>query len=160
MQPGRTYLIDDGQLIINRHHFLFQAIILVTFVHSKSVQQQAKQNEAEPLDHNFMPSHQILWRRNDQGELLLPSVDPFTGPLEARADENAATSTNIFNNYQSKPAYGAPEEKPTCLIRTCDQYVTGRDLTYTRALEIVQNEEYLVAVDANLIRRRQDYGER
>lgn len=149
MHPGRTCLINDSQLI------MFQAIF-VTFVHSKSVQQQVKPNEAEPLDHNFMPSHQILWRRNDQGELLLPSVDPFV----ARADENAATSTNIFNNFQSKPAYGAPEEKPTCLIRTCDQYVTGRDLTYTRALDIVQNEEYLVAVDANLIRRRQDYGER
>lgn len=115
------------------------------------------QNEADPVDQNFMPSHQILWRRNDQGELLLPSVLPYTGTPDDRVDENAA-STNFFNSYQSKPAYGAPEEKPTCLIRTCDQYVTGRDLTYTRALEIVQNEEYLVAVDANLIRRRQDYG--
>jgi len=38
-----------------------------------------------------------------------------------------------------------------------DMNITGRDLTYERALEIVQNEEYLVAVDADLIRRRQDY---
>ena len=35
---------------------------------------------------------------------------------------------------------------------------TGRDLTYERALQIVQNEEYLVAVDADLIRRRSDLG--
>ena len=115
---------------------------------------------SEEVKHNFMPSHQIFWRRNNQGELLLPSVDPFTGvnsaPLQPRLDEAA---TNIINNYQSKPTYGVAEQaEPTCLIRTCDQYVTGRDLTYTRALEIVQNEEYLVAVDANLIRRRQDYG--
>ena len=117
---------------------------------------QPQNGESEEVKHSFMPSHQIFWRRNNQGELLLPSVDPFTGPIQPRLDEAA---TNSINNYQSKPAYGAPEQaEPTCLIRTCDQYVTGRDLTYSRALEIVQNEEYLVAVDANLIRRRQDYG--
>ena len=125
-------------------------------------QPQNGASASEEVKHNFMPSHQIFWRRNNQGELLLPSVDPFTGvnsasgPIQPRLDEAA---TNSINNYQSKPAYGAPEQaEPTCLIRTCDQYVTGRDLTYSRALEIVQNEEYLVAVDANLIRRRQDYG--
>ena len=37
-------------------------------------------------------------------------------------------------------------------------FPTGRDLTYERALQIVQNEEYLVAVDADLIRRRSDLG--
>ena len=38
------------------------------------------------------------------------------------------------------------------------QFFSGRDLTYERALQIVQNEEYLVAVDADLIRRRSDLG--
>ena len=37
-------------------------------------------------------------------------------------------------------------------------FPSGRDLTYERALQIVQNEEYLVAVDADLIRRRSDLG--
>ena len=99
-----------------------------------------------------MPSHQVLFRRND-GELLLPSIDPFTGTLQQAA-------SNQINNFYNRPSYAAQPQQPlpTCLLRTCDQYITGRDLTYERALEIVQNEEYLVAVDADLIRRRQDYG--
>ena len=67
----------------------------------------------------------------------------------------------LLLRFDIRPSYGEVNEaEPTCLLRTCDQYITGRDLTYERALEIVQNEEYLVAVDADLIRRRQDYATR
>ena len=101
---------------------------------------------------NFMPSHQVLFRRTD-GELLLPALAPFTGALQQSA-------SNSINNYYNRPSYGAqvPVAEPTCLLRSCDQYITGRDLTYQRALEIVENEEYLVAVDTDLIRRRNDDG--
>ena len=34
----------------------------------------------------------------------------------------------------------------TCLVRSCNQLVTGRRLRYGRALAIVNNEEYLDAV--------------
>lgn len=103
---------------------------------------------------NFMPSHQVLFRRNE-GELLLPAVNPYQGDLQVAASER-----NSANSYGYKrPSYEeVNQQEPTCLLRTCDQYITGRDLTYERALEIVQNEEYLVAVDADLIHRRQDYG--
>merc|ERR1719215_1606889 len=99
-----------------------------------------------------MPSHQVLFRRTD-GELLLPALAPFTGALQQSA-------SNSINNYYNRPSYGAqvPVAEPTCLLRSCDQYITGRDLTYQRALEIVENEEYLVAVDTDLIRRRNDDG--
>ena len=40
-----------------------------------------------------------------------------------------------------------------CYIRTCDQIITGRNLLYARALEIVQDEEYLSEAELNLIRR-------
>ena len=104
----------------------------------------------ESVDNSdFMPSHQVLFRRND-GELLLPALSPYVGNLQ--------TSAQNLNSAYSRPSYGAPTQEVVCLLRTCDQYITGRDLTYQRALEIVQNEEYLVAVDADLIRRRQDYG--
>ena len=47
-----------------------------------------------------------------------------------------------------------PEQKPTkswdfsnCYTKTCDQIITGRQLKYRRALEILQNEEYLHNID-------------
>ncbi len=41
-----------------------------------------------------------------------------------------------------------------CHIRSCDQTITGRRLSYARALEIVQSEEYLMEADRSVIRRR------
>ena len=114
-----------------------------------------QQQTSEVNTNNFMPSHQILFRRND-GELLLPAISPFTGSLEQSATNNV-NSYQYNNNYQ-RPTYNAQQPEPTCLLRTCDQYITGRDLTYQRALQIVENEEYLVAVDTDLIRRRNDDG--
>ena len=43
-----------------------------------------------------------------------------------------------------------------CYERTCDQNITGRDMTYERALEIIQTEEYLTAADIDLIHKRAD----
>ena len=44
-----------------------------------------------------------------------------------------------------------------CLIRTCTQIVSGRNLAYGRALQIVQSEEYLEAADLDAIRRIRRY---
>ena len=41
-----------------------------------------------------------------------------------------------------------------CFVRSCDQAITGRNLQYTQALEIVENEEYLSAADQDFIRRK------
>ena len=38
--------------------------------------------------------------------------------------------------------------------RTCDQQITGRNLEYNRALEIIQNEEYLDDSDFDEIKVR------
>lgn len=43
-----------------------------------------------------------------------------------------------------------------CFVQTCQQTISGRDLTYERALEIVQSEEYLTAVDESIIRKQDD----
>jgi hypothetical protein len=40
-----------------------------------------------------------------------------------------------------------------CYVQTCNQIISGRQLSYNRALEIVQSEEYLDAADTDLIRR-------
>jgi hypothetical protein len=42
----------------------------------------------------------------------------------------------------------------SCYVRSCDQSISGRNLEYNRALQIVQNEEYLSAADLSVIRRR------
>ena len=44
-----------------------------------------------------------------------------------------------------------------CLIRTCTQIVSGRNLAYGRALQIIQSEEYLEAADLDAIRRIRRY---
>ncbi len=80
----------------------------------------------------------------------------FPGALEKSSTNQRPSYKPTYN---ALPAYGPPKEPDqVCLLRTCDQTITGRDLTYERALEIVQNEEYLLEVDADLIRRRVDYG--
>ena len=39
--------------------------------------------------------------------------------------------------------------------RKCDQTITGRNFKYSRALDIIQNEEYLDLSDFNEIRYKQ-----
>ena len=41
----------------------------------------------------------------------------------------------------------------SCYRQTCTQIVTGRNLKYLRALQIVQNEEYMRATDLKKIIR-------
>ena len=53
---------------------------------------------------------------------------------------------NIHNRRQDR--------QDGCFTRSCDQIITGRNLMYGRALQIVQNEEYLNEADLNVIRRR------
>merc|ERR1712223_250 len=40
-----------------------------------------------------------------------------------------------------------------CFVQTCDQTITGRNFEYDRALEIIEEEEYLEDVDFDDIRR-------
>ena len=41
----------------------------------------------------------------------------------------------------------------TCYRQTCTQIITGRNLKYRRALKVIQNEEYLMVTDLEIIRR-------
>ena len=41
---------------------------------------------------------------------------------------------------------------PNCYVQTCHQIISGRNLRYSRALQIVQSEEYLNAVDKSIIK--------
>merc|ERR1712228_1073604 len=52
----------------------------------------------------------------------------------------------IFYNIKAISSQG-------CFIQTCEQVVEGRNFNYQRALEIVQDEEYLEDSDFEEIRR-------
>jgi hypothetical protein len=67
----------------------------------------ANQAEQEMNINDFMPSHQVLFRRSD-GELLLPSVNPYQGLLQEAASAASAASSRVnqqetirqqLNNY-------------------------------------------------------------
>lgn len=48
-----------------------------------------------------------------------------------------------------------PQDDSACFIQQCNQVITGRNLAYGRALEIVQNEEiYLEVADLDIIKRK------
>ena len=69
----------------------------------------------------------------------------------------------VLNQPEGRPlTEGRPlaeflqESRPNdrqCYKRTCDQIISGRNLLYSRALEIVQSEQYLIEADLDLIRR-------
>ena len=63
---------------------------------------------------------------------------------------NAVVNQPLDDFLQQPP----PEPNQECYIRQCDQIITGRNLLYSRALEIVQNEDYLSEADLDLIRKR------
>ena len=64
----------------------------------------ANQAEQEMNINDFMPSHQVLFRRSD-GELLLPSVNPYQGLLQEAASAASSrvnqqeTIRQQLNNY-------------------------------------------------------------
>ena len=46
----------------------------------------------------------------------------------------------------------------SCYRQTCTQTITGRYLEYWRALKVIQNEEYLMVTDLDIIQRLQNGG--
>ena len=54
---------------------------------------------------------------------------------------------------QQQPVSTSAGDPLACHLRSCSQEITGRNLPYNRALEIVQQEEYLDAADLEIIRR-------
>ena len=40
--------------------------------------------------------------------------------------------------------------------RECDQIITGRNFAYRRALEIIQDEEYVDFIDIDILRKKRD----
>ena len=45
-------------------------------------------------------------------------------------------------------------DNPSCYVQTCNQFIMGRNLRYKEALQIIQDEEYLDAVQFDMILNR------
>ena len=52
-----------------------------------------------------------------------------------------------IKNWYVKKFLLISASNPSCYVQTCDQTITGRNLKYKQALDIVQSEEYLMATD-------------
>lgn len=91
----------------------------------------------------------------------VPSFDfPPRRPSFPPPPTNPGILTPDFGIVPRQPGQDPFEEFPAseptprqCLIRTCTQTVSGRNLAYGRALQIIQTEEYLQATDLDVIRR-------
>ena len=67
-----------------------------------------------------------------------------------------------FYQYDSDDLVAPPPHGPderqqinlACHIRFCEQTIVGRSLEYDRALQIIQDEEYLSAADLNIVRQK------
>jgi hypothetical protein len=73
----------------------------------------------------------------DNNNDLFPMENSF---LESLLDKQSTTR-------------GRGKLKKNCFKQTCTQVVAGRNLSYKRALQIVQDEEYLTATDNSIIKR-------
>ena len=84
------------------------------------------------------------------------AIRPQNNPLPTSTvnpNQPTTSASTIFTTTTSR----AQTTARTCK-QTCDQVVTGRNLKYQRALNIVQNEEYLSATDSGILRRN-EYGQ-
>ena len=63
-----------------------------------------------------------------------------------------------IKNWYVKKFLLISASNPSCYVQTCDQTITGRNLKYKQALEIVQSEEYLTATDFDEIYKIKRWG--
>ena len=90
-------------------------------------------------------------------ELMRPgnqnSLSPLDGTNSVRRPifESDQVDFGDFSDQDDEPIDATNK---ACYVQTCDQTITGRNLLYERALEIIQNEEYLEAADLDIIRKR------
>ena len=131
--------------------FTFIVILLVQNSSEDEVQSfyvpQFQDNPSSPLFTSLTP------------DPSKPPPDPISVPVNTVSVNPVPVNPAPVNQVVNQPLDDFLQQLPPtpnaeCYIRQCDQIITGRNLLYSRALEIVQNEEYLSEADLDLIRRR------
>ena len=63
----------------------------------------------------------------------------------------------LFRQEEEEDNFIDERQDGACGLKTCDQTVTGRNLAYARALQIIQNEDYLNAIDFEAVGIRRSF---
>ena len=138
-------------LTMKSTRFTFIVILLVQNSSEDEVQSfyvpQFQDNPSSPLFTSLTP------------DPSKPPPDPISVPVNPVSVNPVPVNPAPVNQVVNQPLDDFLQQLPPtpnaeCYIRQCDQIITGRNLLYSRALEIVQNEEYLSEADLDLIRRR------
>ena len=104
-------------------------------------------NDPNPGPDPLNPSAPGIPNPGSQGYPNAPTVTPEILTPDFRP-EFGIQDPDVFEEFP--PSEASPRQ---CLKRTCTQIVSGRNLGYGRALQIIQDEEYLQATDLDVIRR-------
>ena len=90
-----------------------------------------------------------------------PASNTSTATTAATAETSSELEQDELSFTEDNPAGSLSKEyliqdrqDSNCYVQTCDQTITGRQLSYQRSLDIVQGEEYLEAADTDIIRRQ------
>jgi len=84
------------------------------------------------------------------------SKSSFLKSFSERQDNGNLLVLFIKNDIENESSLRQNRQTKTnasCFVQTCEQVVSGRDLSYERALEIIQSEEYLTVVDIGILRK-------
>ena len=107
---------------------------------AQTIQQDSEQNQQI-----FQSSRQqIIEQIDTTATIAAPTPAPALTLAPTPAPTPAPTTS-------AAPAIALRQE---CFTRICDQTISGRQLVYDRALEIIQDEEYLNDVDFDEIKRQ------
>ena len=112
---------------------------------AQTIQQDSEQNQQI-----FQSSRQQIIEQIDTTATIAAAA--AAAPTAAPAPTLAPTPAPIpAPTTSAAPAIALRQE---CFTRICDQTISGRQLVYDRALEIIQDEEYLNDVDFDEIKRQ------
>ena len=116
---------------------------------------------SEPQLQNYVRTPQPLTPAPPPNQTFIPiRPAPSFAQQLTPPSEQQLTPAQFFTPPTLPPPLGQPlnefiQQPPNrqCYLRKCDQIISGRNLLYARALEIVQNEDYLSEAELDLIRR-------
>ena len=127
--------------------------------------------------HRFAPQHRNMFPEKRKRAPLLPiklaiPQNIFQTNFD-QPDHHQSNSHMSFTNATKRPLLSKllgsilPRERlldggvnSACYRKTCTQLITGRNLEYARALQIIQSEEYLRYADLEIVKYKRKYSRR
>ena len=116
---------------------------------AQTIQQDSEQNQQD-----FQSSQQNIIEQIDTTATVAAAPTPTPAPTPAPIPAPTPAPTPAPSPAPTASAAPAIALRQECFTRICDQTISGRQLVYSRALEIIQDEEYLDDVDFDEIKRQ------